>query len=58
MKELAERMGVSESYISRVRSGQRGIGRPFIVGARRAWPDMPLDWLFPRDTEAPTAQTA
>ena len=54
--ELARRLGVSGSYISRLRHGSRDVSIPLIVGARRVWPDFPLDYLFPRDPEG--AKTA
>lgn len=45
-RELAARMGISDAQISRVRSGQRRIHGDFLLGARRAFPDKPLDELF------------
>lgn len=45
--DLASKMGISETLISRTKRGERPIGRMFIEGARRAFPEYTLDWLFP-----------
>jgi transcriptional regulator with XRE-family HTH domain len=49
VRELAAHMGISFQYAYYVRAGDRAIGLAFIEGARRAFPDYPLDWLFPAD---------
>ena len=46
MRDLAHAMGVHESMLTRVRSGEIGITHRFITGARRAFPDKSLDELF------------
>ena len=46
LSELAQAMGVSESHVSRVRAGKRGINETFIIGAKRAFSGYKLDELF------------
>lgn len=49
LRKLARAMGVSVQYLSTIRRGERPIGAAFIRGARRAFPEYPLDYLFPAD---------
>ena len=44
--ELAQAMGISNDLIYRVRKGERGINRRFIIGATRAFLGYKLDDLF------------
>ena len=44
--ELAQTMGISQDLIYRVRKGERGINRRFIIGATKAFPGYKLDDLF------------
>lgn len=44
--DLAKAMGLSVSQVYRVREGKRGINEKFIVGAKKAFPERPLDDLF------------
>jgi len=44
--ELAQAMGISQDLIYRVRKGERGINRRFIIGATKAFPGYKLDDLF------------
>lgn len=53
LSELARRMGCDPSYVGRVRSGDRPIRGAFIEGARRAFPELPLDYLFPAEQPQP-----
>jgi hypothetical protein len=46
LTDLARAMGLSVSQIYRVREGKRGINEKFIVGAKKAFPEHPLDELF------------
>lgn len=46
LSHLAEAMGLSVSQVYRVREGKRSINQKFIIGAKRAFPDYPLDELF------------
>ena len=43
---LAKSMGISVSQVYRVREGKRGINEKFIIGAKKAFPDLTLDDLF------------
>jgi hypothetical protein len=43
---LAGAMGLSVSQVYRVREGKRGINEKFIIGAKRAFPNLRLDELF------------
>lgn len=54
LTQLAARMGVALSLVTRVRRGERGIGQTFINGALRAFPELSLDDLFYADS--PTAR--
>lgn len=48
--EMAERLGVSSAYWSRLLVGQRGIGLALIQGIVRAYPDLaPEALLFLRE---------
>lgn len=49
LRKLARAMGVSVQYLSRIKRGEQPIGAAFIAGARRAFPDYPLDYLFPSE---------
>ncbi len=53
MAELAPAMGISHSLIYKVKQGKRGIGRRFIIGARKAFPEYNLDDLFYVDEGQP-----
>ena len=44
--ELAHAMGVSHSLIYRVLRGKRPIGRAFIIGAKKAFPEYEVGDLF------------
>ncbi|MHB1131757.1 MAG: transcriptional regulator [Chloroflexota bacterium] len=55
---LAKAMRVSESLISRIRSGERHINSTFITGARYAFPDKSLDELFTVELEPEIEQVA
>jgi hypothetical protein len=55
LSELAKAMGISVSQVYRVREGKRGINEKFIVGAKRAFPDLRLDELFYFNTDNPAA---
>ncbi len=46
LSDLARTMGISVSQIYRVREGKRGINEKFIIGAKKAFPDLTLDELF------------
>ena len=46
LPELAGAMELSLSQLYRVRSGERGINRKFIIGASKAFPGHTLDELF------------
>jgi hypothetical protein len=46
LSALAKAMGLSVSQVYRVREGKRGINEKFIIGAKMAFPDQPLDTLF------------
>ena len=46
LNELAKAMGISVSYIFRLKGGTRPIGRKFIIGAKKAFPEHKLDDLF------------
>ena len=43
---LAKAMDLSVSQVYRVREGKRGINEKFIIGAKKAFPESPLDELF------------
>ena len=58
LSELAKTMGISVSQIYRVREGKRGINEKFIIGAKKAFPDLALDELFYFVNEAPAPQRA
>ena len=51
--ELAQAMGIDQSLISRIRSGERPVTRAFIVGALRAFPDKVFEDLFTVDSGEP-----
>jgi len=51
LPKLAQAMGVSHHLIYRVRDGKRGIGRRFIIGAIKAFPEYNLGDLFYVDSE-------
>jgi len=44
-------MGLSVSQVYRVREGTRSINQKFIIGAKRAFPELKLDELFYLDFE-------
>ena len=44
--DLAQAMGIDQSLVSRIRSGERPVTRAFIVGALRAFPDKRFEELF------------
>lgn len=46
LSELAEAMGLALSLVYRVKNGERGIGEPFMVGAKRAFPGLSFGELF------------
>ena len=46
LSALAKSMDISVSQVYRVREGKRGINEKFIIGAKRAFPDLTLDDLF------------
>lgn len=46
MAELAALLGISSSYLYRVREGKRGINEKFIVGALTAFPKRKFEDLF------------
>ena len=46
LSDLARTMGISVSQVYRVREGKRGINEKFIIGAKKAFPDLTLDDLF------------
>ena len=46
LTQLAEKMEIDLSMVYRVKVGERGITRTFMLGAKRAFPDMDLDALF------------
>ena len=46
LTELARTMGISVSQVYRVREGKRGINEKFIIGAKKAFPNLTLDDLF------------
>ncbi len=52
LSELAEAMGLSVSQVYRVRDGKRSINQKFIIGAKRAFPELRLDELFYFDNVA------
>ena len=49
--ELAQTMEISQDLIYRVRKGERGINRKFIIEATKAFPGYKLDDLFYVDSE-------
>ncbi|MFC2007567.1 hypothetical protein ACFLVB_03095 [Chloroflexota bacterium] len=51
LSELARSMGLSVSQVYRVREGTRSINQKFIIGAKRAFPELKLDELFYLDFE-------
>jgi hypothetical protein len=51
LTDLAMTMGISVSQVYRVREGKRGINEKFIIGAKKAFPDLTLDDLFYFGTE-------
>jgi hypothetical protein len=55
---LAKAMGLSVSQVYRVREGKRGINEKFIIGAKKAFPDSPLDELFYFEDEEPERELA
>ena len=46
LSELARAMGVHFSHVYRVKRGQCGINKTFIIGAVKAFPGYKLDDLF------------
>ena len=46
LSDLAGAMGLSVSQVYRVREGKRSINHKFIIGAKKAFPDVRLDDLF------------
>ena len=46
LSHLAKAMGLSASYVYRIRKGERSINEKFIIGAKKAFPDYSLDELF------------
>lgn len=46
MAELATLLGLSQSYLYRVKHGERGINEKLIVGALTAFPKRKFDDLF------------
>ncbi len=46
LTDLAQAMGISVSQVYRVRKGERGINRKFMIGAAKAFPGYKLDDLF------------
>ena len=46
LPKLARVMGVSHNLIYKVKQGKRGIGRRFIIGATKAFPEYNLGDLF------------
>ena len=46
LSELAKKMGISVSQVYSVWEGKRNINEKFIIGAKRAFPDLTLDDLF------------
>jgi hypothetical protein len=46
LSALAREMDLSISQVYRVREGKRGINEKFIIGAKKAFPESPLDDLF------------
>jgi hypothetical protein len=46
LSELARAMGLSVSQVYRVREGKRGINEKFLIGAKKAFPNLRLDELF------------
>jgi hypothetical protein len=58
LSDLARTMGISVSQIYRVREGKRGINEKFIIGAKKAFPDLTLDDLFYFGTEATPRRAA
>ena len=54
LSALAHAMGLSPSYISRVRNGKRSINEKFIIGAKKAFPEKRLDELFYFNTTPPS----
>ncbi len=54
LAELARAMGLSVSQVYRVREGKRGINEKFIIGAKKAFPELKLDELFYFQTEPPS----
>jgi hypothetical protein len=54
-RQLARAMDVDPATISRVKSGEMGVGPEFITGARRAFPDKSLDDLFFVESDDPQA---
>jgi hypothetical protein len=56
LSALAKAMGLSVSQVYRVREGKRGINEKFIIGAKMAFPDQPLDTLFYFEEEENTGE--
>ena len=54
--ELARRMEVAQSILSRVRKRERRINQVFIAGAFRAFPDLTFEELFFWDPESAVAR--
>jgi hypothetical protein len=52
---LAEAMGLSPAFVSRVRNGTRQVGPGFIAGALRAFPGCTFDDLFVVEGRDPAA---
>ena len=55
--ELARRMGVSRSEVTRLLSGKRQGGTKIITGLKRAFPDVPLESLFYFPSVSPNVNT-
>jgi hypothetical protein len=53
LSELAKAMSISVSQVYRVREGKRGINETFIIGAKRAFPELRLDELFYFNSDQP-----
>lgn len=51
LSELAQAMGMSPSYVYRVKQGKRRISEKFIIGAIKAFPEYGFDDLFYLDSE-------
>jgi len=52
LSELAKKMGVSVSQVYRVREGKQSVNEKFIIGAKRAFPDLTLNDLFYFEADA------